>query len=88
MAQHRADENVWTMRFVAAGGTETTVCHINIYVDDILYDGLPSAIEAVHEWPAEDWKASPLTFLGPKLVEPRTVRFHQRAYIEEFFHAD
>ena len=92
--QHKADENVWSIRFVATEGEETTVGHINIYVDDILYVGLKPVIEAVQQWLTEEWKASELTwatadatirFLGLEIgrTDDGGVRLHQKGYIQE-----
>ena len=94
LQQHKADENVWSIKFVATDSEETTVGHINIYVDDILYVGLGPVIEAVQKWLTEEWKASELTwatanatirFLGLEIGRTDTggVRLHQKGYIQE-----
>ena len=93
MKQHRADENIWSVRVTAADGTTSVRAYVNVYVDDILYVGEPTVIEAVHRWLTSEWKASPLTwaseeaslrFLGLEIGRVgECVMIHQRGYIEE-----
>ena len=94
LSQHKADENIWSVRFVGTDGSETVRAFINVYVDDILYVGGSSAIEAVHVWITSEWKSSPLTwaseetslrFLGLEIGRTKNggVKIHQRGYIEE-----
>ena len=93
LKQHRADENIWSVRVTAADGTTSVRAYVNVYVDDILYVGEPSVIETVHRWLTSEWKASPLTwaseeaslrFLGLEIGRVgECVMIHQRGYIEE-----
>ena len=94
LTQHRADENIWSVHVVAADGTDEIRAYINVYVDDLLYVGEQSVIEAVQAWITSEWKASPLTwateeftlrFLGLEIGRTKDggVKIHQRGYIEE-----
>ena len=94
LKQHRADENIWSVRLVKADGTDVVKAYINVYVDDILYIGEPAVIEAMQAWLTSEWKASSLSwaseettirFLGLEIGRTQRggVRIHQRGYVEE-----
>ena len=93
LRQSRADANVWALVFQGPAGNEEVRGYLNIYVDDVLYVGLPDEIQVVQVWLTSEWKASDLTwaskggilrFLGLEiqLVEGG-VKIGQQAYIEE-----
>ena len=92
--QHKADENIWSVKVVSSDGVEAVRAYINVYVDDILYIGEASIIEALQVWLTSEWKASALSwaseevsirFLGLEIGRTKSggVLIHQRGYIEE-----
>ncbi|CAE7397602.1 GIP [Symbiodinium sp. CCMP2592] len=94
LSQHKADENIWSVKVVSAEGEEKVRAYINVYVDDILYIGEVPVIEAVQRWLTSEWKASELSwasekvdirFLGLEIGRTKCggVRIHQGGYIDE-----
>ena len=93
LRQSKADANVWAVVYHGPQGEEEVRAYLNIYVDDVLYAGMPEEISAVHDWLTSEWKASELSwategsiirFLGLEIgVVKGGVRIGQQAYVEE-----
>ena len=93
LQQSRADANVWAVIYEGPSGDREVRGYLNIYVDDVLYVGLPGEIQTLQLWLTSEWKASDLTwaskgailrFLGLEiqLVEGG-VKIGQQAYVDE-----
>ena len=93
LRQSRADANVWAIVYVTPGGDPVVRGYLNIYVDDVLYVGLPGEIQAMQRWLTSEWKASDLTwandhsvlrFLGLEIMlVDGGVKIGQQAYVDE-----
>ncbi|CAE7463061.1 GIP, partial [Symbiodinium necroappetens] len=93
LRQCKADENVWAIVYQEPDKQEEVKGYMNIYVDDVLYVGLPEIITVLQQWLTSEWKASDLTwaseneiirFLGLEVgLYQGGVRIGQQAYVDE-----
>ena len=93
LRQCKADENVWAIVYQEPSGQEEVKGYMNIYVDDVLYVGIPEIILVLQQWLTSEWKASELTwasekeiirFLGLEVgLYQGGVKIGQQAYVDE-----
>ena len=93
LRQSRADANVWAIVYVTPGDDPVVRGYLNIYVDDVLYVGLPGEIQAVQRWLTSEWKASDLTWANDHsvlrflsleiMLVDGGVKIGQQAYVDE-----
>ncbi|CAE7279098.1 GIP [Symbiodinium microadriaticum] len=93
LRQCKADENVWAIVYQEPDKQEEVKGYMNIYVDDVLYVGIPEVILVLQQWLTSEWKASDLTwaseseiirFLGLEVgLYQGGVKIGQQAYVDE-----
>ena len=93
LRQCKADENVWAIVYQEPNRQEEVKGYMNIYVDDVLYVGIPEIILVLQQWLTSEWKASDLTwasekeiirFLGLEVgLYQGGVKIGQQAYVDE-----